>query len=380
MYSRIITPPKQSSFFLFGPRGTGKTSWLRTTFPKALYLDLLKDETYTELASYPGRLEQWIRDDNTNLVIIDEVQKLPKLLDEVHRLIEKQKCRFILTGSSARKLKRSDVNLLAGRALTLQMHPLCINELGGDFDLAFSLRFGQLPQVRHHEKPEAFLKSYVATYLKEEVHQEGLTRNIGAFGRFLEAASFSQASVVNISEVAREAAIERKTVEQYFTILEDLLLAVRIPVFSKRAKREMTAHPKFFFFDVGVYRSIRPRGPLDIPAEIDGPAMETLFFQEFRALNDYYDLGYGLSFWRTQSKLEVDFIAYGENGLKAFEIKRNSKLRDSDLAGLVQFHIDYPTSQCYCLYGGTIPYKSGPIQIIPFDQGLQTLRELLEKT
>lgn len=377
MYSRILTPPENTSFFLFGPRGSGKTSWLKLKYPEALYIDLLNDETYSALLSFPTRLSDWVKESSKKLVIIDEVQKLPKILDEVHRLIEKKNCRFILTGSSARKLRRRGVNLLAGRALTLHLHPLTVLELGRDFNVKYALQYGQLPQVIGHENPKAFLKSYVTTYLKEEVQQEGLTRNIGAFARFLESASFGQAATLNISDVARDASIERKIVEQYFTILEDLLLAVRLPVFSKRAKRTMTAHPKFLFFDVGVFRSIRPRGPLDSPEEIDGPALETLFCQELRALNDYFDMGYNLAFWRTQSKIEVDFVVHGELGLRAFEIKRTTKLRTADLSGLHYFISDYPQAKAYCLYGGTREYESNGIRVLPFLKGIQSLKAIL---
>ncbi len=197
----MIKPPEAKSFFLFGPRGTGKTTWVRRTFPQAIYIDLLEAELFTRLMANPQRLESLIPIGHRDWVVIDEIQRIPDLLSEVHRLIETRKYKFALTGSSARKLRRGGINLLGGRARTLAMHPLSAAELGRDFDLEHSLRFGQLPSVYSDSEPERYLAGYVKTYLEEEVRQEGLTRNLSAFARFLEAASFSQGAVLNISEV-----------------------------------------------------------------------------------------------------------------------------------------------------------------------------------
>lgn len=381
MYARIRDYPKDKSFFLFGPRGTGKTSWVGATFPKAVYLDLLEAELFNPLLANPQRLSQYIPKGFQDWVILDEVQKIPELLDEVHRLIEKEKLKFILTGSSARKLiraeKRKPANLLAGRALTLFLHPLTHLELKDDFDLKHSLQYGHLPSAYTESNPKAYLESYVKTYLQEEIQQEGLARQLGAFSRFLEAASFSQASVLNLSAVSRECSVARKTVEQYFIILEDLLLATRLEVFSKRAKRRTLQHPKFYFFDVGVYRTVRPRGPLDRPEEIEGHALETLFFQELRALNDYLEGNFKLFYWKTATGLEVDFILYGERGLFAFEVKREGKVRPEALRGLKAFLDDYPEAKAYFVYGGDRVMREGPIEILPFSLCLEKLPHLL---
>jgi len=245
MYSRLIIPPKNKSFFLFGPRGTGKTTWVKSAFPKAAYIDLLEAEVFNDLTANPQRLTNFIPKDFEDWIIIDEVQRIPDLLHEIHRLIEAKKYHFILTGSSPRKLKRKGPNLLAGRALRYSMHPLSVAELRDDFRLEHSLKYGQLPSVYTETDPKKYLEAYVKTYLEEEIRQEGLTRNLSAFARFLEAASFSQGSVLNISSVSRECHVERKVVESYFSILEDLLVAYRIPVFSKKAKRRLITHPKF---------------------------------------------------------------------------------------------------------------------------------------
>ncbi len=377
MFSRMLVPPEGKSFFLFGPRGTGKTTWIHQRFPDAVYIDLLESERALELLAFPQRLESMIPSGFKGWVVIDEVQKVPVILDEVHRLIEGRRLKFALTGSSARKLKRHGVNLLAGRALTFKMHPLTVQELGSAFDLNRALRFGQLPAANVEKDPGAFLKSYVTTYLREEVQQEGLTRNMGAFSRFLEAASFSQASPLNISAVARDCLVERKVVEGYFSILEDLLLAVRIPVFTRRAKRRVTAHPKFFLFDVGVFRAARPRGPLDSREEIEGAAIETLLFQEIRALNDYLGLEYGIHYWRTSTGLEVDFVLYGERGLRAFEVKRASRYQPADLRSLRAFLDDYPMAKARLVYGGTRVYHEGEIEVVPFETCLRELPDLL---
>lgn len=378
MYARLLAPDREGSFFLFGPRGTGKSLWARTNYPDAIYLDLLDVDLFTRLHAAPHRLEGLVAVDEKATVVIDEVQKIPALLDEVHRLIETAGRRFVLTGSSARKLRRGGVNLLAGRARTRTMHPLVADELGADFSVEHALCYGLLPSVYVQPDPADYLRGYVATYLKEEVLQEGLTRDLGAFSRFLEAAAFSQGSPLNVSEVARECSVHRKVVEGYFVILNDLLLSVHLPVFTKRAKRKLVSHPKFYFFDAGVYRAIRAKGPLDRPEEIDGVALETVVLQFLRALNDYRRLGYDLHYWRTRNGAEVDFVLYGERGIRALEVKRSSSVRSQDLSGLRAFLREYPEARATLLYGGSRRYRDGNIDVIPLEEGLRTLGSLLE--
>jgi len=378
MFTRLLTPPNKKSFFLFGPRGTGKTTWVKSTFPQALYLDLLESELFNDLLANPQRLENLIPKGFKDWIILDEVQRVPDLLSEVHRLIEKHGHKFILTGSSARKLKaQKGPNLLAGRALTYSLHPLTSSELGSDFRLEHSLKVGCLPCVYTEKDPKAYLESYVKTYLEQEIQQEGLTRKLSAFSRFLEAASFSQGSLLNISTVARECAIERKVVENYFTILEDLLIAHRVSPFVKRRSRRVAAHPKFYFFDVGVYRTLRPSGPLDMPEMIEGVALESLLYQELTALNAYLKSGYSIHYWRTSAGSEVDLVLYGPKGLLAFEVKRSSRVSSSDLRGLKLFHKDYPMARLYFAYGGTRVMREGPIEIIPMVKLLEKLHVIL---
>ena len=367
------------SFFLFGPRGTGKTTWLREHFTagNSVYIDLLDSSLYAELLARPHRLETLVGTNPSGWVVLDEVQRAPALLNEVHRLIEGRGLRFAMTGSSARSLRRKGVNLLAGRALTFHMHPLVAEELGDDFDLDRALRFGLLPTVAGHAAPREYLKSYVQTYLREEVQQEGLTRNLGSFARFLETASFSQGAPINVAEIARESALDRKLVDSYFGILEDLMIGLRLPVFTKRANRRLVAHPKFYFFDAGVFRAIRPMGPLDSPEEAEGAGLETLCLQELRALNDALGLEYEIFYWRTSDGTEVDFVLYGPRGLLAFEVKRSSRYARGDLTGLRALKADYPVAQCYLFYGGEHVRQEEGIRVLPLQQGFRELARIL---
>ncbi|MBI3534401.1 MAG: ATP-binding protein [Deltaproteobacteria bacterium] len=321
-------------------------------------------------------LSTYIQDHN-DPVIIDEIQKIPHLLDEVHRLIEDKKLQFILTGSSARKLRRLGVNMLGGRAYTYFMYPLTAAELGEDFTLKHALKFGTLPLAITSESPHRFLQSYVKTYLKEEIQLEGFTRNLAAFSRFLQAASFSQAAPLNISAVAADCSVERKVVEDYFQILRDLLLSIEIPLFKKRAKRELIAKSKFFFFDAGVFRALRPTGPLDAESELNGPALETLILHHLKAMNDYLDWNYEISYWHTRNHEEVDLVLYGPRGFFAIEVKNAARIRPQDFSGLELFHEDYPQAKRFLIYGGTENKIRSGIQIIPAEQFLHEIKDLL---
>lgn len=379
MFKRLlnIDKSKHSSVFLFGPRGTGKTNWVKDHFHDALYIDLLKSQDYTMLLANPSRLEPLVLAHDSHWTIIDEVQKIPALLDEVHRLIEHHQRAFVLTGSSSRQLKRNGANLLAGRARTYHMHPLTALEIGTDFDLNKALAYGTLPLSYLDNEPSHFLESYLATYLREEVLQEGLVRNVGAFSRFMEIASFSQGNQLNLSAIAREVGISRKVVASYFEILEDLLIARQIPCFTKRAQRKLAQHPKFYYFDVGVYSQLRPKGSLDSPHEIAGAAFETLFLQNLQAIIDYLRLDLSIYFWRTAEGQEVDFIVYGEKGLFAFELKSRKYIERKDFKTLHLFKKEYPIATCFLVYGGEHTEKHGEITALPLSKILFLLPTLL---
>jgi predicted AAA+ superfamily ATPase len=371
---RCFTPPQQH-FFLFGPRGTGKSTFLKAVYPDAYYIDLLQPDTLRRYQARPELLiEQVHGNPSASVIIVDEIQKVPELLDAVHKLIEeKSGQQFILTGSSARKLKRSGTDLLAGRALLKHMHPFLLNEGKGQLNFDAALESGLLPLVALSDDSLETLKTYVALYIREEVQYEGLVRNIGNFFRFLEAISFSHASLLNISNVARDCEVERKVVENYISILEDILLASRLKVFSKRAQRAVVSHPKFYLFDVGVFKALRPKGPLDSPQEIDGAALEGLVYQHLRAWNSYQNNPYEIFFWRSRGGVEVDFILYGEQGIYAIEVKNAVRIRPADLKPLIEFKKDYPISKTVLLYRGEERLLRNDILCIPCRDFLERL-------
>jgi predicted AAA+ superfamily ATPase len=366
----------EKSFFLFGPRGTGKSTWVQQVFPEATRLDMLQPDIFRTYCARPEQLREVAADAKAGqTVVIDEVQRVPALLAMVHSLMEENKnLRFILTGSSARKLKRAGVDLLGGRAVMRSLHPFLASELGARFDFSKALSHGLLPLAWEAPDPDDVLKAYASLYLREEVQMEGLVRNIGDFSRFLETASFSHASELNFSNLARECQIERKTAEGYMGVLADLLLGFFLPVFTKRAKRATTSHPKFYYFDAGVYRSLRPRGPLDRVEEIEGHALEGLVAQHLRAWNAYGGESNTLSFWRTRSGSEVDFVVYGPDGLWALEVKNTGKIRESDLKTLKSFQDDYPEAKCLFLYRGQERLKKGNILCVSVEEFLLQLK------
>jgi uncharacterized protein len=372
---RRLKKEEKQSFFLLGPRGTGKSTYIKNEYPDALLIDLLQPDEFRLYSSRPERLRELVRGNpDRRAFVIDEIQKIPELLGVVHSLIEEKKGRqFILTGSSARKLKRTGVNLLAGRAAMKHLHPFIAGELGKSFNLNDALKTGLIPLILGSAEPKEALSAYIDLYIKEEVKSEGLTRNIGNFTRFLEIVAFSHGSVINISNVARECHIERKTVEGYIGILEDILLAFRLPVFQKRAKRTLAFHPKFYLFDAGVFSAIRPAGPADMTADIAGAALEGLVAQHLRAHIDYQKPDARLYFWRTYSGSEVDFIVYGKDVFWAIEVKSGKEAKPEDLRGLKSFADDFPQAERFLLYRGKDRLDIDGIKILPCEDFLKTL-------
>lgn len=345
---RKIRPPSDS-FFLLGPRGTGKSTWLLHHYPDAIRVDLLLGEEERRLGAYPERIRDLVHGmAEGSTLILDEVQRVPQLLPQIHALMEEKRAiQFIMTGSSTRKLRRSVSDLLGGRALLRQMGPFLASELGSDFCLERALSNGLIPLIWQSSNSEERLRDYLSLYLKEEVRAEGFVRQIGDFSRFLEIASFSYASVWTTTDVGREAGVKRATVDNYFQILEDLFLAFALPVFTRRAKRRLIAHPKFYFFDLGLYRVLRPRGLLDSDQEIEGVALEGLVAQHLRSWTIAQANPHTLSFWRTQAQLEVDFVIYGPRGFWAIEVKRSINLGPDDVRGLAAFQEEYPEACCF---------------------------------
>jgi len=369
----------EGSYFLFGPRGTGKSTWLKMVYPHAVVIDLLKTDVFRRFQAKPERLAETVKGyPSAKIFVVDEIQKIPPLLDIVHSLIEEHADRsFVLTGSSARKLKRGSADLLAGRAAKLTMHPFVAHELGAAFDLERALTFGLLPVVHQTGNPKAALSAYIDLYLREEIQQEGLVRNLGPFTRFLEAVTFSHGSQLVSSEISRECGVGRTTVDSYLKILFDLLIAETLPVFAKRAKRALVAHGKFYFFDTGVFRALRPKGPLDRPSEIDGAALEGLVYQHLRAWLDYAGVRDGLYFWRTVSGLEVDFVVYTPSSFLAIEVKNSDRVDRSDFKGLKAFREDFPEARTILLFRGDMRYEEEGVLVMPVGEFLTEGRECL---
>lgn len=374
---RFFKEPK-SSYFLFGPRGTGKSTWLKRNHPKSIWIDLLDPPTFRSYVARPELLIELVEaKKDKKYVVIDEIQKVPDLLPVVHSLIEKKwGLHFILTGSSARKLKSTGVDLLGGRALMHTFHPFMAIEIKDQFNLEKALSYGMLPLVISSDEPKEVLKAYVATYLQQEVQAEGLVRNIGHYARFLEIISFSHGDLINVSNIARDAQVDRKLVISYLSILEDLLLSFTLPVFTKRAKRELIAHEKLYIFDVGVYKSLRPMGPMDIREHIDGHALEGLVGQHLRAWIAYSGKDCKLYFWRTKHGVEVDFIIYGEDTFSAFEVKSAKRIFPDDVKSLKTFKEDYPEATVCLIYGGNERLIVSGILCVPCREFLLNLDPL----
>ncbi|MGH7820250.1 MAG: ATP-binding protein, partial [Candidatus Binatia bacterium] len=319
-----LPAPGTESLFLWGPRQTGKTTLLRETYPDALWIDLLKADEYRRYLQNPERLrEELSASSRVRQVVIDEVQKVPQILDEVHWLVENRKVQFALCGSSARKVKRGAANLLGGRAIRYELHGLTAGEIGEEFEVDRALNHGYLPRIYLADRPRRLLEAYVADYLREEVAAEALVRKLAVFSEFLNVAALSDAELVNFSTIARECGVSAHTIKGYFEILEDTLLGRWLPGYTKRPKRRVIAAPKFYFADVGVVNHLARRGTLERGSELYGKAFENWLFHELAAHNAYADAFARLSYWRLASGIEVDFIV--DDMRVAIEAKATTK-------------------------------------------------------
>ncbi len=355
--------PDGRSAFLWGARQTGKTTWLKQTFPDGFFYDLLDSSVMLRLAGNPRLLgEELAARTNRSVVIIDEVQKLPVLLDEVHRLIESDGYSFILCGSSARKLRRQGVNLLGVRAWRYAMYPLTFSEVT-DFDLLTALNNGLLPGVYGQPQYGRSLRAYVEDYLTQEVFNEGLTRNVSAFSRFFDALRFSHGELTNYSAIARDCGVDGKTVREYYQILVDTLLGYFVTPFSKRKGRQsITSTPKFYLFDVGVAGHVCRRSLADLAGSEFGKAFEHFILMELVAYRDYCNRDFEINFWRTKSGLEVDFIlAEGET---AIEVK--GRVRPSDLKSMRAFDDEFQPKHSVLVCNETTPRRLDKIDILPW--------------
>jgi len=372
--SRVFQEPDQS-YFLLGPRGTGKSTMVERRHPDAVFINLLVPTVRRQFLTRPERLLDIVRaQSDGKTIVIDEVQKAPELLSLVHVLIEEKRgWKFILTGSSARKLKQAEVDLLGGRALKKSLHPFMACELAEAFDFEDVLQYGLLPLRFTSTVPLELLDTYVSLYLEEEVKAEGLVRRIEPFANFLEVLSFSHGSTMNVSNIARECSIKRPTIDSWLSIVEDLMIAYRINVFTRRAKRNLSAQSKLYIFDVGVYHALRPKSVLDIESEINGSALEGLVAQHLRAWIDYTAKSHKLFFWKTKSGLEVDFIVFGELGLWAIEVKNSQHVHPNDLKPLENFKEDYPEAKTVLLYRGEQRLLKKDILCMPCSDFLQSL-------
>jgi predicted AAA+ superfamily ATPase len=335
-YPRLLAPPPRGSFFLFGPRGTGKSTWLRAVFPDAHRIDLLDEALYQSYLRDAGRFAAELRAVAPGrVVLVDEIQRIPALLNEVHRAMQDRRTRFVLCGSSARKLTTAGTNLLAGRATRRHMHALLPEELGEDFDLEAVLRFGSIPVVWTAPDRADALSAYAQLYLREEVQAEALVRNLPGFARFLPVAALFHGQVMNVSGIARDAGIARTTVAGYLEILEDTLLAFTLPAFEARLRVRERRHPKFFWADPGLPRAMkREFGPP--PAEERGHLFEGWIAGVLRAYRDYRGLFEDWSYWAAGqgSSVEVDFLVRRGREVVALEAKSATRLAEADLRGL----------------------------------------------
>lgn len=378
MYTRTLPLPDRS-FFLFGPRGTGKTTWLRQTLPGATWFDLVRDRELIGLMREPDRFTQQVEALSAgSWVVVDEVQRLPSLLNDVQDLIARRPrlVRFALTGSSARRLKREQANLLAMRVVNRRFFPLTATELGDEFVVERALRFGTLPAVCAEPGPSArvdLLDAYVENYIAQEIRQEALVRRLDAFTRFLEVAALANGQVTNLAGIARDAAVTRPTVQGYFETLIDTLIGFFLPAWRARAKIKEVAHPKFYFFDTGVARALagRVREPLEDAER--GHLLETLVLNELRAWLNQSGVGGKLAYWRTPSGSEVDFVWSRARRSVGIEVKSSAGWRAGAGRVLKELLAAGVVGDAFGVYLGTAALKDGPVQVLPLQVFLARL-------
>ena len=394
MINRFLTPRIDNSFFLFGPRGCGKSTLLKTLFAsfeqnKILWIDLLEDETAEQFSKHPGHLKDRVLAQKPKIVVMDEIQKIPPLLDYVHSLIESTQTQFVMTGSSARKLKRGAGNLLAGRAFVYELDSFTSDELSNIFNLQYALEFGLLPKLYQpslidtsltwdQEQKKLYLKAYVRTYLKEEIQLEQEVRKIEAFRNFLEIAAQMNGHILNYSKISEDVGIDDKTVFNYFKILEDTLIGFFLDPYHRSIRKRQREAPKFYFFDTGIVRALTQT--LDVPLHPQtsafGHAFEHFILLEIIKKNKIYGKDFRFSYLRTKDDAEIDLLIEKSNKvIFVCEIKSTNKVSQKDVLLLKQFQKDFPHAKYFILSNELHPRLHEGVMIYPWQQGIQKIFE-----
>lgn len=375
MYNRALNLKTKAnvSFFLWGARQTGKSTLLKRSFPDNLYFDLLLSDVYERLQREPGQLRQIVQASNPDSpVIIDEIQKIPALLDEVHWLIENTSNRFILCGSSPRKIMRMGGNLLGGRASRYELLPLSFYEIP-DFDLSKAIQFGLLPAIYTNEDPVKRLSAYIGNYLQQEIMAEARLRNVHSFSRFLEVAALTNGEMVNFSNLASDCGVSAPTVKDYFQILTDTLIGRMLPSFQKKPKRRVIKAPKFYFFDLGIANYLTRQTSIQLGSPAFGNAFEHFIYQEVYAYSQYSEKNFSITYWRTASQLEVDFIL-GDHQV-ALEVKSTDQVNHRHTKGLNAFSEEYTTQKSIVVSRDAFPRQLGDVLVLPWELFLKQLWE-----
>lgn len=385
MIHRLCKLPKKQSFFLFGPRQTGKSTLVESIWKENIWhIDLLHHEEFIKYAKEPDLFRkeaiQKITKEKITAIFVDEIQRVPPILNEVHSLMKSLSCQFILTGSSARKLKRGGANLLAGRAVQRFLFPFVYEEIQEEFDLENILRFGALPGIYQKTKQEKIdiLTAYTETYLKEEIQAEGLVRNLGGFSRFLEIAAAQSGELVDFTALGREAQLTARTVQSYYEILEETLVGLSLPPWRKSVRKRLTAHPKFYFFDTGVTNSINRRLLAPPDPRLRGRLFEQWVVLETHRLLSYQQSEARLFYWRTNTGAEVDLLIEKHGKIiAACEIKASRSVGGADLSGLRAFSEDYPKTKLFVISNVPEAYEREVVLVLPWQKYLQNLKQFL---
>ncbi|WP_300977203.1 AAA family ATPase [Flavobacterium sp.] len=370
---QILEGAAEESLFLWGARQTGKSTLLKNLFPDALWFDLLQSDVFERFHKSPVQFRETIlATASGTVVVVDEIQKIPALLDEIHWLMVNHSVRFVLSGSSPRKIIRSGVNLLGGRALRYELYPLIYVEIP-NFDLLRGLNNGLLPRHYLSEHPKKMLSAYIGNYLRDEIIAEAKIRNIGAFTKFLEAAAFSNGEMVNYTNIASDCGVSAITIKEYFQILEDTLIGRFVPSFQKKPKRRVILAPKFYYFDIGIANYLLKRGTIEMGSEAFGSAFEHFIYHELYAHSNYSEGNYTISYWRTTSQIEVDFIL-GDHEV-AIEVNGTDNVQLRHLKGLKSFSEEYEVKKLLVVSNDPFERVVGNVTVLPWRIFLQRLWE-----